>query len=214
MTAPFGAINYYKVSPDLAGHPKMVTLSEELGLDEDTALGKWHRLLSWAAKYLPETGNLSRYPAKQIVRVMGLPDDTDPERLLKALVLSELCDEVDTPDTHVGTQLGTQVGTQVGPHDATQTRTSVVIHDWLVWHDDVIEAREVSDARSHGGKYGAHLRHHVNAGVVNKACGFCLGDLEPPSKVTYMRKGKESRGEESRGTFLPEIPNTEKDPTV
>lgn len=199
MAVPFTALGYYKVSPDLAGHPKIVDLAKQLGIERPTALGIWHGVMSYASKYMPEDGNLSRVPSARIAEACEWQGDSD--LLLKVLVRVGLVDDCVLSVTESVLRSDTEV--------STENRIVRIIHGWDDWYSDVSEFREASTKKSDGAKLGNHNRHHAQKGMKKADCEYCLSTESVPRSVTDSHTDlhivEESREQKRRGlkTTLP-----------
>ena len=74
---------WIKMRTDLATNPKVVAIAELLNLDEDTVVGKMHRLWSWADKHAKDG------------RAMGSPAWLDRMMKCKGLANALMRDEID-----------------------------------------------------------------------------------------------------------------------
>ncbi len=74
-------------------NPKILEMSEGLGLDVDTAVGKLTRLWSWAVQSENESGDISRLPASEIAAIMRWKKK--PEVLMNALISYGFIDVTD-----------------------------------------------------------------------------------------------------------------------
>jgi len=103
----------------------------------------------------------------------------DPDTFIRALVNAGLVDELQ--DTLKDKLQDTYLG------------TCFVIHDWMAWHGDAAEAREVIKSKSEGGKKGVHAKHCKAGQEYSANCPICKGKLQDTLKDTLQRRVEESK---------------------
>lgn len=100
-------------------------------------------------------------------------------------------------EASIGGDIGAMIAELIGCGLYVDAGSHLQRGGWHGWNDPASDV----EAMAKGGKYGNHVKWHVNKGKVNPSCPFCSGSESPPesppnpTRIAEQRRGEENRGE-------------------